>query len=270
MKKYLIVSGDSFTKGHRMGELGSWAYHTAKKINLELINLSDNGMSNEWISNNLLLYLYSNPHILSESVVMVGWTDFARELIYYNARYEKHQTSKTSFMVCTPVDIHGDADGGHSSHILDNYIKPYRDIVGRFIGDELVNLHKTYFSILHTKSFLENNDIPYLFFDAVADNELYSDNNQYYLKGRHDMKYEINFNEIEDVEFIKTYKNKEIIHYIFDSNYIKFENTSIFGWLSKDGNFKYEKGNPGHTNELGADYIANIIVNEYEKLYNKG
>jgi len=38
-KKYLVVSGDSFTKGHTLGEKGSWAYHVAKKMNLELINL---------------------------------------------------------------------------------------------------------------------------------------------------------------------------------------------------------------------------------------
>lgn len=111
MKKYLIVSGDSFTKGDRMGDLGSWAYHTAKKMNLELINLSNNGMGNEWICSTLLLHLYTNPQILSESIVMVGWTDFARELIYYNARYESHGTANTSHMTCTPIDIHDDYDG---------------------------------------------------------------------------------------------------------------------------------------------------------------
>ena len=267
MKKYLIVSGDSFTKGDRMGELGSWAYHTAKKLNLELINLSDNGMGNEWISNTLLLYLYTNSDILSQSIVMVGWTDFARELIYYNAMYYSN-VDRTTMTTVTPADVHINQPGGHSSHILDTIIKPNKKAIGSFIGNTIIDLHKTYFSILHTKTFLENNQIPYLFFDAVADNKLYFDDEMYYLKGINDEQYQIDFNHITDIEFIRTYKNKNLIDYIFNSNYIKFENTSIFGWISKKGNFKYEDGNPGHTNELGADYIANIIVNEYEKLYN--
>jgi hypothetical protein len=268
MKKYLIVSGDSFTKGHRMGDKGSWAYHTAKKMNLELINLSDNGMGNEWISNTLLLHLYSKPSILSESIVMIGWTDFARELLYYNALYYSN-VDRTTMTTATPADIHLNENGGHSNHILDNIIKPNIKSIGSFIGNSIVNLHKTYFSILHTKAFLENNNIPYLFFDAVADNQLYFNNDETYLKGINDEQYQIDFNQIEDIEFIQSYKNKNLIDYIFDSKYIKFENTSIFGWISKPGNFKYEDGNPGHTNELGADYISNIILNEYEKLYNQ-
>jgi hypothetical protein len=269
MKKYLIVSGDSFTKGDRMGERGTWAYHTAKKMGLELINLSDNGMCNEWISDGLLLYLYSNPTILAESVVMIGWTDFAREIIYYSNIYDIRKSDTVSFTVSTPADIHTNVDGGHSSYILDEKIKRYPKIVPPFFGNDMINLHKTYISLLHTKTFLEGRGIPYLFFDAVSDNKIYHNENEYYLKTYNNDRYVLDFDKMNEVEFFKNYHNDSIVNYIFDSKYIKFEDTSIFGWISKPGNFKYEEGNPGHTNELGADYISNIIINEYEKLYNQ-
>jgi hypothetical protein len=271
MKKYLIVSGDSFTKGDRMGDRGSWAYHTAKKMGLQLINLADNGMCNEWISNNLLLYLYSNPSILKDSVVMVGWTDFARELIYYNAIYEDKGRDEISFTVTTPVDIHTDYEGGHSSYILDSKIKKYPKIVPPFFGNDMINLHKTYFSILHTKTFLENNNIPYLFFDAVSDNKIYNEANEYYLRTYDGERYVLDFDKIEQMIFFEHYKEQHIVDYIFNKNYISFHNQSIFGWLHINackGDLSYEEGNAGHTNELGADYISDIIIKEYEKLYN--
>lgn len=271
MKKYLIVSGDSFTKGDRMGEKATWAYHTAKKMGLELINLSDNGMCNEWISDGLLLYLYANPNILKESIVMVGWTDLAREIIYYNTIYETNGNDSISYTVTTPADIHSSVDGGHSSYILDEKIKRYPKIVPPFFGNDMINLHKTYISILHTKTFLECNQIPYLFFDAVSDNKIYQNENEYYLKTYDGGKYILDFNKVDNIDFFKNYNSNSIVDYIFDRNYISFHNQTIFGWLHDEltnGNQSYEKGNPGHTNELGADYISNIIINEYEKIYN--
>jgi hypothetical protein len=65
-KKYLIVCGDSFTKGHTLGEKGSWAYHVAKKMNLNLINLSANGMGNEWVASQLLSFLYRHESIVDD------------------------------------------------------------------------------------------------------------------------------------------------------------------------------------------------------------
>lgn len=273
MKKYLIVSGDSFTKGDRMGDKGSWAYHTAKKMGLELINLSENGMCNEWISNTLLLHLYSNPDILKDSVVMVGWTDFAREIIYYNAVYENMGRDEISYTVTTPVDVHTDYDGGHSSYILDTKIKKYPKIVTPFFGHDMMNLHTTYMSILHTKTFLENNDIPYIFFDAVSDNKIYFRHpNEFYLRTYDGGKYVLDFEKVKQLDFFTNYTKKPIVDYIFDSNYISFDNQSIFGWLHNHatiGDLSYEEGNAGHTNEKGADYISNIIINEYEKIYNQ-
>jgi len=263
-KKYLVVSGDSFTKGHTLGETGSWAYYVAKKMNLELINLSENGMNNQWISSELLSFLYTRESILGECIVMVGWTDFARELSFYNSSNNQfiHQ------ITTVPADLHFTENDEHHADYFIEKIVNNRKVLKNFIGNEIVCLYKTYFSILHTKTFLEKNNTPFLFFDVVANNKLYYDEKTPYLLSLNKTKIYLDF-ENNDINFLKNFKDKIFSDKIFDKNYINFEGNSIFEWISKEGNHKYEIGNPGHTNELGANIISDMIINEYENLYNK-
>ena len=263
-KKYLVVSGDSFTKGHTLGETGSWAYHVAKKMNLNLINLSGNGMCNQWISSQLLSFLYRHEIILNECVVMVGWTDFARELSFYSNIYsnEVHQ------ITTVPADIHTTMNDDHQpEHFVEKIINN-RNVLKNFIGNELVCIYKTYFSILHTQTLLEKYNIPFLFFDAVANNKLYYNEKTPYIFSTSGEQIHLDFKNT-DVPFLKDFNDRTFSDKIFDKKYINFEGSSIFEWISKPGNQKYEEGNPGHTNELGADYISDLIIKEYEKLYNK-
>lgn len=265
-KKYLITCGDSFTKGHTLGEKGSWAYHTAKKMNLELVNLSENGMGNDWISSTLLSFLYRHESILNQCVVMVGWTDFCRELSFYT-KQSYDGSFHTDIITTTPHDIHGELDGGHYSDYFEEVIIRNKKILKHFLGNEIVCLYKTYFNILHTKTFCEKNNIPFLFFDSVANNKLFYDKNGPYVLTYLGDKIYLDY-ETTDISFIKDFKDRTFSNKIFDKNYINFDNNTIFQWISLEGNQIYEVGNPGHTNELGADVISDMIIKEYEKLYN--
>jgi hypothetical protein len=260
-KKYLIVCGDSFTKGHTLGEKGSWAYHVAKKMNLNLINLSANGMGNEWVASQLLSFLYRHESIVDELVVMVGWTDFARELNFYTDSTHIHQ------IITIPTDIHSNEnDSDKPDHFFKKIINN-RKVLKNFIGNEIVCLYKTYFSILHTQTFLEKNSIPFLFFDSVANNKIYYNDKTPYIFSTQKEKIFLDFTN-NDVPFLQDFKHKEFSDKIFSNKYINFEGNTIFEWISKSGNRKYEKGNPGHTNELGASVISDMIIKEYDKLYN--
>lgn len=261
MKKYLIVSGDSFTKGHELGEKGSWAYHTAKKMNLQLINLSENGMGNEWIASQLLSFLYRHEIILDECVVMIGWTDFARELSFYI----NDESQYIEQLTIVPCDLHGDLDDTHHPYFIER-ITSNRSVLKKFIGNEIVCLYKTYFSILHTRSLLEKYNIPFVFFDSVANNKLYYDKKIPYILSFNGNPIYLDFNNT-DIPFLKDFKEKSFSDKIFDKKYINFENKSIYQWVWLDRE-KYEKGNPGHTNELAANTISDMIIKEYDKLYN--
>jgi hypothetical protein len=261
-KKYLVVSGDSFTKGHTLGEKGSWAYHVAKKMNLELINLSENGMSNQWISSQVLSFLYRHEIILDQCIVMIGWTDFARELSFYSD-IEYHRVYQ---ITTVPADIHFTENDSHQApHFIEKIVNN-RNVLKNFIGNELVCLYKTYFSILHTQTLLEKHNIPFLFFDAVANNKLYYNEKIPYVLSYLGEKIYLDFNNT-DIPFLMDFKDKTFSDKIFDKRYINFEGKSIFEWISKQGNQKYEVGNPGHTNELGANIISDLIIKEYATIY---
>lgn len=263
-KKYLVVTGDSFTKGHTLGETGSWAYHVAKKMNLTLVNLSENGMSNEWAASQLLSFLYRHDPILHECIVMVGWTDFARELVFYT----NPLSNNIEQINIVPGDVHLTENDSHQPpHFIEKIVNN-RKVLKKFIGNDTVCLYKTYFSMLHTKTFVEKNNIPFLFFDAVANNKIYYTDTIPFILSTQKEKLFIDFKNT-DIPFLKDFKDKTFTDRIFDKNYINFEGNSIFEWISKEGNKKYEVGNPGHTNELGANVISDIIIKEYEKIYNK-
>jgi hypothetical protein len=262
-KKYLIACGDSFTKGHTLGEKGSWAYHVAKKMNLNLINLSANGMGNEWVASQLLSFLYRHESILDECIVMVGWTDFARELNFYI----NIETSRVHQITTVPGDIHSTQNDYHQApHFVEKIINN-RNVLKNFIGNEFVCLYKTYFSILHTQNVLEKHDVPFLFFDAVANNKLYYNDTIPYILSTSGERIHLDFNNT-DIPFLQDFKDKTFSDKIFNNKYINFEGNSIFEWISKLENQKYEEGNPGHTNELGASIISDMIIKEYDKLYN--
>lgn len=266
-KKYLIVSGDSFTKGHTLGEKGSWAYHVARKMNLQLVNLSNNGMGNEWISSTLLSFLYRHEPILNESIVMVGWTDFGRELNFYRRNINEYE-SFTDIVTTVPFDLHDDSSGGHRSDYFTETIIDNKKILKHFIGNDIVCLYKSYFAMLHTKTFCERYNIPFLFFDAVANNKLYYDTKSPYLLSFKKEKIYLDFQN-NDISFLQDFNDRTFVDKIFNKKYINFEGNSIFQWISLPGNQIYEEGNPGHTNELGADLISDMILKQYENIYNK-
>jgi hypothetical protein len=110
-------------------------------------------------------------------------------------------------------------------------------------------------------------NIPYLFFDAVANNKLYYDHTIPYIASTTDDKIHLDFNKTK-ISFLLDFRDKTFANKIFDKTYINFDNKTIFEWISKPGNQKYEEGNTGHTNELGANYISDMIIKEYDKLYN--
>jgi len=268
MKKYLIVSGDSFTKGHKLGEESSWAYHTANKLGLELINLSENGQSNEWISSNILNYLYKNEDRIDEFVVMVGWTDFMRKLVSYSTELTKHQTFTLTANDFTKPAYFVD----NQDHPI-NYIFKNKEVLYPLFGWEPELIYKTYVSMLHLKTFLQKNNIPYLFFESINSNKV--------IFGKKYMFLEFGINKIvheipdpsDEKNVMYDYINPIIINKIYDDNFINFNGFTINQWVQlqqKDGVKIYEEGSDGHTNIFGAKKISEFITEQYERLYNKG
>lgn len=261
-KKYLIVCGDSFTQGHDMGSEASWAHWTADILNLELINLAKGGMSNEWISIRLLSFLQTNRDILSESVVMIGWTEMMRQLVFFD---DLGQTKIGKWIwSAQPNDFISDDCGDDTPGY---WIYKHKDALFPFFSNLQWALMKTYTSIMIVKTFLESNNIPYLFFDAVNDNKLYYENGLTYLR---DYKFEkLPFDITKDHDDVGDIVNEAMVNYLFDENYVTIDNTTLLNWIHSVGDERYCEGNGGHTNVYGAKEAAKFIVKNYERIYNQ-
>jgi ABC-type Zn uptake system ZnuABC Zn-binding protein ZnuA len=120
------------------------------------------------------------------------------------------------------------------------------------------------------KSYLESNNIPYIFFDAINPTKVIIDNSSRQFKIR---KY-ANSSEysVEHIANFDTMINDNNLKYIYDNNYISFNGLSMNEWLWREGETLFEfltNDNDGHPNELASKELASYILNEYARLYNK-
>lgn len=262
-KKYLITCGDSFTEGHTMGEKASWAHWVAKEMNLELINLARGGIGNEWISTNLLSFLTTSDVSLDECIVMVGWSDLSRQLVFM----DKIPNENEGFFSIVPGDLLSASDNIKYDNRL-KWIWKNKSALYPFFSNIQSYIFKTYQSLFYTKLFLENNKIHHVFFDVITDNKIYYKNHKPFIKNSWK-----NFNHsiLEEIKYIDDLISnmicKKNVDFIFDKKYINFEGNTILEWLKLDGHEKYEIGNEGHTNIEGAKEISKYIVKQYKKIY---
>lgn len=262
-RKYLIVSGDSFTEGHQMGERASWAYWVAKELNLQLINLSCGGKGNEWISNTLLSYLNEENISFDEIVVMVGWSDVSRQSVFVDIQEGIEEPELLDVVI---------GDLLQKSDNIDDFPKmkwlyKNRKALYPIFSSILWCVFRTYQSLFYTKIFLESKNIPFIFFDVITDNKIYYNNSIPYIKNTWK---DFTIDELEELpwadDLISNMISEKNVKKIFDKRYINFEGKPIFGWL-QDGRREYEVGNDGHTNIEGAKEISKYIVEQYKNIY---
>jgi hypothetical protein len=261
-RKYLITCGCSFTEGHDMGEQASWAYWTAKTLKLDLINIAYGGSSNEWIGMRTLSYLQQNKERWEDSVVMIGWTEMMRQMIFFD---DLGQTTIGKwFWSAQPTDFE---KNDWSKDTPGEWLYKYRKYLYPFFSNLPFALMKTYISIMNLKTFLDANNIPYLFFDAVNDNKLYYENGETYLRN-YEFKKEP-FHVTKDHDAIGDVVNEEMVNYLFDEKYVDIDNTTLLNWIHSAPDERYCEGNSGHTNVYGAQEASEYIVKHYERIYDK-
>ena len=272
--KYLVVCGDSFTQGHVMGEQASWAYWTAKKLGLELINLAIGGMANDWIYSKPILWFNQNKDKIKESICMVAWTDFGRQHTIYQPVVSTENDERWITNIhpgdlseTPPFDI-------NSTDNIPNalkYMHKNREVLKPYFGSIIDALYKTVNSQMILREYLESVNIPFCFFDAVTYNKFTLDFENKIIKMINPTSSELNIDFLIDhnMDSCSDLLNQNISDYMFDEHYFDFEGQSIWGCYPKweNGSEKYEKGNFGHTNIEGAKVFADMIVSKFKNLY---
>ena len=279
-KENLIVCGCSFTRGHFLPETETWGGYTANKLNLKLHNIATGGMGNEWISQRVISYFLNNKELLQNSVVMIGWSEASRLM----GTFENGDGYSEIVTIC-PQDFYDDQEGEKrrkdwtDEHRYHGYVKKNYKYLSKFFSSFPFCLYKTYYSIYILTQFLESNNIPYLFFDAIGKLELESIEwvGNYTPENRYDysLKYINTSNEVtEIIEKVPEWIPNEMLnHKVADQifnipNYITFDGLSMLTYMFKHGYDKFTEGNPGHPNSIASDLFSDMIIKEYDKLYN--
>lgn len=251
-KKYLVTSGCSFTDGYNMGELGSWPYYLSNLTNLNLHNVAKGGAGNEYIADSIISYLYNNKEIRENCIVGVAWSDLTR-------------------LTSSIIDDEG-------SHTLDtvtpfDFLKngKYKHLYGaeRFFGSISHCIYKTYLSIIKLNHFLEYYNIPYFYIDAINDTKVKFTSDEFdsvelctYYKNSNCVT--IPLSGINSPYEYKQIINKDVTDRIFN-NFLKLGNyKTILHYMFTDYE-KYEKGNPGHPNDIASKEVSEIIYNQFWK-----
>jgi hypothetical protein len=280
-KQNLIVCGCSFTKGHFLPETETWGGYVANKLNLALHNIATGGMGNEWITQRTISYFLNNKELLKNSVVMVGWSEPLRLMGTF-----EHENGYNELVTICPQDFYDDESGERrrkdwpNDNTYHGYVKKNYKFLNKFFSSFPFCLYKSYYSIYVLKQFLESNNIPYLFFDAINKIQIESikwvgghNPEERYL---YSIKY-IDYHQqlCEVIEKIPEWMiddmlNDKVESQIFgNSNYISFDGMSMLGYMWENGIKLFTEGNPGHPNSIASELFSDMIIKEYEKIYNK-
>jgi len=251
-KKYLITSGCSFTDGHHMGEKGSWAYYLSNSLGLELHNEARGGSGNEYIADSIIYYIWNNKHLISKSVVGIAWSDPSRLM---SSIFNSDQLGE--YLILDTVQPQDFLKGAKYSQDKD---------ARRFFSDVLFCYYKSYMAIHKLRNFLDLHNIPYFFMDAISPIKLKivteSDDHHVIVRGavsesQNNIKY-----SFSDYPHHYAYVlNDNFNNTLFKNNLKVNGYDTIIEFMFTDYE-KYNKGNPGHPNDIASKEIANSIIKQ--------
>lgn len=285
-KNNLLVSGCSFTKGHVLGDRGSFATYLGEMTNTKVTNVAKGGHGNEMINftviSTLENYLYD---YLDDVFVIVGWSECFRSTVYFEAQNQEY----SNWISITAQSLLPEFQ--QKSKTINEDVewmyKNSKNIFPIFSNFESA-LMKTYQNMILLKNYLENKKIPYLFFDAINDHRFYEHDGKFYLKASSNSinPFELQFNPEKNINdlhlhgsnFLLSERTKDAI---YDEKFYTEVNMSMNAWLEEmdylysnefplkngDHGGKYTWDNDGHPGSHGSKEWAKLLLRYINKLY---
>lgn len=276
-KKKLITNGCSFTRGHfnpegQFDSRGSWAYWLSESTDKELYNLSLGGSSNEYIALKLISFIENQTEdFLEDCFVIVQWTECFRQMVWFESMLpdawmgRRPEDGHSNWCTITAQDFLTDPN---NPLVLRSKSEVVTDPLFPFFSGVEAALAKTYFSMLSVKNYLENNKIPYFFFDGLNDHNIeikkIDEKNvkgylQYSLIGYDELDLLKGYSsdgEVRDLELI----NEKTISKIYDKNFYT-ENCYRY-WLDiKEKDFSGEYVYDQHPTQKAAKEWTSLLLN---------
>jgi hypothetical protein len=273
--KNLIVCGCSFTHGHLLSTEETWGAFVAKKQNWKFHNIAQGGHGNEWITQRTIGYFENNEILKKNSVAMIGWSGITRLL-------EIFQYSPDDLPEVVSISPNDFIEGGHGSKdhwdrnikYYHGYALKYKEILAPLFTNFSFCWAKTYQAIFNLKNYLDLNNIPYIFFDALAENRLVgikklSNSNKHRLEFKTQNGKGNGFIDEIIPEYVLNYLNDDFANKIFNDKFINFNGNSMDTEMHLTDHEYYTSGNAGHPNIHACEYFSELIIEEYKKLYTK-
>ena len=256
-KSKILGVGCSFTSGHIMGNESSWLNYLGNLTDTDVINKGYGGASNEMIANSIIDELETNKSIKDDIFVVVQWSECLRTSYWFNNSTNSNLSRWTSI---TPQHLYMDApynDNAEVVHIFNNKKAFYP-----FHSTMEPSLYRTYTNMIFVKNYLENNNIPYLFFDGINYHKLFQKEDDWYLKASTPFNVSPkNANDDFKVNITEfSLLNPNIVQDIYESKQFFNElNIGMREWLHQKGD-TYIKGNEGHPNHKASKEWAEILL----------
>lgn len=285
-KNNLLVSGCSFTKGHNLYERGSFATYLGEMTNTKVHNVAKGGHGNEMINLTIISYI---ENLLKEDIsdifVIIGWSECFRHTLFFDDI--NPDLANWSSITAQSLDPNFQ-EGFENKSSEHKWFKKYSYGLLPFFSNYESALMKTYQNMILLKNYLENKNIPYLFFDAINDHRYYENDGSYYLKASSldaspfKLNINPNANITDNLGLHSTFLiSDKIIDIIYDKNFYTEQNLSMNAWLEKmdrlhsdefplrDGNHsgKYTWDNDGHPGSVGSYEWAKLLLEYINKIY---
>jgi hypothetical protein len=254
-KKHLIVSGCSFTIGHNLHDDGSWGYHLSKLLDVEFHNIARGGAGNEYICDSIIRYIINlqnnyTEDITKDCIVGVAWSELTRLLNPIPLENGGHRETDT----VRPQDF-----------LKDGKYYNYKD-ASEFFSDIPFCVYRTYMAIIKLTYFLQANNIPYFFIDAINTTkvEIKKETPDIFFLGGDDYS-SISFSLKEHCYWFKETINRNINSKFFNKFLTTCEYPTISDYLWHDDGTHYDeltKDNDGHPGEFASKQIAESIYNQ--------
>ena len=219
--------------------------------------MANGGSGNEWISNSIIQEVENSEY--KNILVVVGWTEITRLL----------GTFDYNIVTIRPQDFDG-LEGKEEWNTMSEYhryVLKHQKVLRKFFNDIVYCIYKTYLSIHKLKTYLENKQIPYIFFDSINPSKVTIKSTKYYgqiiLHSSHkggDINLKLKEDEYSSVI------NDKWNDYLFDEKWIELDGTrTVIELINR--NSKLYEGEDSHPNEKLSFDLSEIIYKKYRELY---
>lgn len=169
--KYLFTNGDSWTWGQGLQEdqldgipRGQWPEVLGNKLNLKVINIAENGSSNERIFRSTMEWVIENKDKIEDTIIVIGWT--------VSDRWEWWDNFEKSWTKCY-------ANHGGDTLTYKMSKKWWTDFYTRFFDIDKMS-YKSIVNIISLQNFLKQNKCNYIFFQGFDQMFNFTDDKKLY------------------------------------------------------------------------------------------